>query len=72
MAVPIRLMEELLALSPEQKAEVIKELTQNLYPIDPELDEYWKIEVEKRIEAYERGEMKAISMEEVFGKYKKQ
>jgi len=38
---------------------------------DKAIDELWAKEAESRIDAYETGNIKAISAEHVFGKYKK-
>ena len=35
-----------------------------------EIDELWAKEAESRINAYERGKIKAVSLEKVFEKYK--
>ena len=38
---------------------------------DTTIDEIWAKEAEARLAAYERGEIKALTIEEVFGKYDK-
>jgi len=37
--------------------------------LQKEIDDTWKKEVEKRVEAYESGKLKSISAKEVFAKY---
>jgi len=37
------------------------------YPDDEPLSEEWKAEIKRRLDAYDRGEDKAISPEEFFG-----
>lgn len=63
--------EEALSLDPIAKIKLIDELLQSLDLPDKELDKLWLHEVEKRIEAYEKGEMKALPAEAVFAKYKR-
>ena len=57
-------MKEAITLNPSQKAELIDDLLSSLDSPDREIDELWAKEVEGRIDAYERGEIKAVT----FGK----
>ena len=66
-----KLLEEALALTPKEKAEIIQELIQSMDHPDADIDELWKIEAESRIDAYEREELKTVSVEEAINKYKK-
>jgi putative addiction module component (TIGR02574 family) len=59
-----------LSLKPAQRAELIDKLLSSLDKADKEIDELWTKEVENRIDAYERGEIKAVTLEKVLGKYK--
>lgn len=63
--------EEALSLDPIAKIQLIDELIQSLDLPDKELDKLWLDEAQSRIEAYEKGEMKAVSAQEVFAKFKK-
>lgn len=65
------LLKELLVLSPQEKALIIDELLKSLDKPDAEIDKLWKQESEARIDAYEKGQLKSESAEEVFSKYKK-
>ena len=65
------LLKELLVLSPQEKASIIDELLKSLDKPDAEIDKLWKQESEARIDAYEKGQLKSVSIEEVFSKYKK-
>ena len=60
-----RVLEEALALSPEERAELADRLIASL---DAEsqrrIDELWAAEVEARFDAYERGEVEAIPAEQ--------
>lgn len=61
--------EEALALEPLEKLQLIDELLLSLDKPDAEVDKLWNVEVEERIDAYDRGELKAVDVEDVFKKY---
>ena len=61
--------EEVLALKPLEKLQLIDELLLSLDQPSYDIDEIWADEVEKRIDAYDRGEVKAIDAKDVFTKY---
>lgn len=64
------IFKEALSLSPSQKVELVDKLLASLDNPDKEIDELWVKEAEKRIDAYDQGKMKAVSLEKVFQKYK--
>lgn len=70
MSIPKKMLEEVLALSPTNKVELVDRLLASLDAPDKEIDRLWKEEAESRIDAYERGEIKALKIEEVLQKYK--
>ncbi|MBM3132909.1 MAG: addiction module protein [Deltaproteobacteria bacterium] len=70
MAAPNKILKEALALKPAEKAELIDKLLSSLDKSDAEIDELWAKEAESRIDAYERGEIKAVALETVLSKYK--
>ena len=70
MADPNELLKEALTLRPAQKAELIDKLLSSLDRPDKDIDELWAREVESRIDAYERGRIKAVTLENVLKKYK--
>jgi putative addiction module component (TIGR02574 family) len=56
-------------LPPAEREQLVDELLSSLNePAVAQLDAAWSDEVAKRIEAYDRGEVKAISAEDVFAK----
>lgn len=56
-----------LALPAQERAELVERLLATLQsPPDPRLDELWAREAEDRLDAYDRGELKAVPAEEVF------
>ncbi len=70
MAAPKKILKEALTLKPSQKAELIDKLLSSLDQPDREIDELWAKEAESRIDAYERGKIKAVALEKVLEKYK--
>ncbi len=70
MAAPKDLLQKILALSPKEKAEVVDKLLSSLDETDPEIDKLWAKEAESRIDAYEQGGLKAVSLEKVMEKYR--
>jgi len=70
MATTNKILEEALTLKPAEKAELIDRLLSSLDKRDAEIDELWAKEAENRIDAYERGEIKAIALEKVLERYK--
>lgn len=58
-------LKEAMALRPAERAELISSLDQP----DRELDEFWAKEAESRIDACERGKMRAVALEKVLERY---
>lgn len=65
-----KLFKEALILNPFQKAQLIDKLISSLDKADGEIDELWAKEAENRIDAYNMGRIKAISLEKVLQKYR--
>ena len=55
------------ALTPEERARLAEVLLESLQdaPI-AEIEAAWKLEIEQRVAAYDRGELRTISAEDVF------
>jgi putative addiction module component (TIGR02574 family) len=70
MAASNELLKEALNLAPTEKAELIDKLLSSLDKPDKELDELWAREAEDRIEAYEQGKIRALTIKEVLEKYR--
>ena len=64
------ILKEALTLSPSEKAQLIDKLISTLDKSDKEIDELWAKEAEDRIEAYDQGRIKAISLEKVLQEYR--
>jgi putative addiction module component (TIGR02574 family) len=69
MADPNEVLKEALTLKPAQKAELIDKLIISLDKPDKDIDELWAKEAESRIDAYEAGKIKAVTLERVLKKY---
>ncbi len=57
-----------LHLGPAEKSIIIEALLKSLDVPDPKIDKIWATEAEKRLKAYKAGKIKAVSLDEVFGK----
>ena len=64
------ILQQLLSLPAETRARLAEQLLESLEPTDEKIRELWADEAERRLDAFERGEMKAIPAEEVFAKYR--
>ena len=65
-----QILKEALTLKPSQKAELIDKLISSLDRPDKEIDKLWANEAENRIDAYDQGKIKAVSLSKVLEKYK--
>jgi putative addiction module component (TIGR02574 family) len=70
MATKDSIFKEASTLSPSEKAQLIDKLIYSLDKPDNEIDELWAKETEDRIDAYDQGKIKAISLEKVLQKYR--
>ncbi len=67
-----KLSEEIRKLTPEEQAVLVDELLVLTYrEPDPEIEKAWLNEIDRRIDAYERGETTAQDAREALRKYKK-
>jgi len=57
-------------LSPAERIELVDAILATLDEPDPAIDRLWAKEAEDRLAAYRRGEIKALSLEEVLRKYR--
>lgn len=57
---------EALNLAPSERARLAERLFLSLGISQEEIDDFWAEEADSRIDAYERGELKAIPAEKVF------
>jgi len=64
------ILKEALTLRPSDKAHLIDKLISSLDKSDKEIDELWAKEAEGRIDAFDQGKLKAVSLEKVLQKYR--
>ena len=60
------LLEQALTLNVNERTKLIDELFKSIDKPDEEIDQIWADEAEKRLEAYRKGEIKAVPMENIF------
>jgi putative addiction module component (TIGR02574 family) len=66
-----KIVSDALSLPPRSRAKLAEQLLESLDdPKQKEIDRLWADEVEDRIDAYERGELKVIPGQEVFRRLK--
>lgn len=66
-----QILKDALALPPQERAELLQRLLVSFQsPIDRKLDELWIREAEERLDAYDRGELSVVPVEEVFERIK--
>jgi putative addiction module component (TIGR02574 family) len=70
MAAPNEILKDAFNLRPAEKAELIDKLLSSLDNPDKKIDELWAKEAEDRIEAYDQGKIKALTLKEVLEKYR--
>jgi putative addiction module component (TIGR02574 family) len=68
--VVVSIVEEALTLKPIERLHLVDELLLSLDIPTKEIDLVWAEEAEKRLEAYNLGEVKTLSSQEVFAKYR--
>jgi hypothetical protein len=67
-----KLTEEIRKLSSEEQAELIDELLVLTYrEPDPEIEKAWAVEIDRRVDAVERGEAPLVDAREHLRKHKK-
>jgi len=65
------ILNQALELPASERAILAEQLLMSLDLADSKIDELWASEAESRIDAYEQGNIKTKSAQEVFAKYKK-
>ena len=64
-----QLLERALKLSDTDRALLVEQLLASLDKPDEAIDALWEREVEKRVEGYQAGKMRSLSLREVLAKY---
>ena len=70
MATPEDILKEAISLRPLDQAKLVDQLIAVLDTPDPELGKLWADEAESRLDAFKRGKLKSIALEDVLSKYK--
>jgi len=65
-----RIISEALQMSTADRAKLVDKLLKSLDKPDEEIDRLWEKESEDRIDAFEKGDLQTVSVEEVLKKYK--
>ena len=60
------IMEIAESLPIDMKIELVDRLLDSMYPRQKEIDELWKVEIERRVEEVRSGKVKTIPGEQVF------
>jgi putative addiction module component (TIGR02574 family) len=60
------ILNEVLSMPAEERAELVESILSSLEPCDPRILELWAAEAEDRVAAFERSEIEAVSAESVF------
>ncbi|MFD2201866.1 addiction module protein [Shivajiella indica] len=66
----VKMLEDLLKLTPLEKANIIEILLKSLDEPDAEMDKLWAEEAENRIDGFERGKIESLTLDEFFDKRK--
>jgi len=70
MSATKKILKEAMTLKPAQRAALIDRLLSSLDQPDERILDLWAKEAESRIDAYERGEIKAVTLRKVLEKYR--
>ncbi|MBC8551885.1 MAG: addiction module protein [Candidatus Brocadiales bacterium] len=60
------ILEQAMALKPDERFMIVESLLKSLDEPDRKIDEIWAEEAEKRLKAYRDGNLEGIPMEEIF------
>jgi putative addiction module component (TIGR02574 family) len=66
----IHVLQDALKLSPKERASLADQILSSLDQPDQYIDDLWRKKVEDRLAAYNRGEIKAVPLDEVLIKYR--
>ncbi len=65
-----QLVAQALELSAKERSQIAEALLQSLNLTDSTIDQLWGKEADARLAAYQRGELEALSVQQVLAKYK--
>jgi len=64
------ILKQAIQLAPTEKVKLVDHLITSLDKPGSDLDKLWAVEAESRLDAYKKGSLISISLEEVLSKYK--
>jgi putative addiction module component (TIGR02574 family) len=67
MIAPRNLISQAIQLKPAERFIIIEALIRSLDVTNPEIEEKWADEAQKRLEAYKDGKLDVIKFDEMFG-----
>lgn len=53
------------SLSAEDRVSLVQAILESLHPMDPAVEKEWNVEIERRVDAFDRGELTTYSAEDV-------
>jgi putative addiction module component (TIGR02574 family) len=65
------ILDRAMALPAVEKARLVDQLLSSLDEPDEAIDALWRKEVEDRVQAYQTGKLKSVSLSDVLAKYRK-
>lgn len=60
------ILEQALSLKPEDRFMIVEGLIESLDHPDQKIDEIWAKEAEKRLDAYRKGDLEGVPMDDIF------
>jgi len=63
------IINDIMVLNPNDRAFIVEKLLESLDKPDKDIDGLWEKEAEHRIDAYQQGHLKTLTVEEAFLKY---
>lgn len=64
-----QLVAQALELSAKERSQIAEALLQSIHLTDTTIDQLWGKEADARLVAYQRGELEALSVQQVLAKY---
>ena len=61
------LLEQVRALDPQKRLELVDAVLQSLDRPDPDIDRVWLEEAKKRLDAHRAGKVRGVAAEDIFG-----
>ena len=60
------ILEQALSLKPDDRFMIVEGLIESLDHPDQKIDEIWAKEAEKRLDAYRKGDLEGVPMDDIF------